>query len=248
MSGRGLTLRAGEIDLRDGDRWFRLHVDHLDLTPGQAVALTGASGSGKTLLLELLGLLRVPGQGTEYRWQGPSEQADLAALWARGARNPDLARMRGRLFGFVPQSGGLMPFLTVAENVALPQRVNNCEAPGWCTALLERLGLADVAGLMPGALSIGQRQRAAIARALAHRPPFVIADEPTAALDPDSADVVLQLFLEMADDQGSGVILSSHDVERVAGFGLQRLHLETESDTPGLVISRLSKAAEGAEC
>lgn len=234
-----LTLRNGIVDLSDGDRRFRLELEQLELRAGQAVVLTGASGSGKTLMLELLGLLRAPGAGTEYHWQQGATRVDLGGLWARGPRNPDLAQRRGRLFGFVPQSGGLMPFLSVAENVALPQRLNDCEDAAWCAALLERLGLADVAGLMPGALSIGQRQRTAIARSLAHRPPFVIADEPTAALDPDSADGVLALFLEMAAEQGSGVILSSHDVDRVTGLGLARLHLDVDAEASGRVVSRL---------
>ncbi|MEY8827767.1 ABC transporter ATP-binding protein [Sedimentitalea sp. XS_ASV28] len=231
---RGLILTNGLIELRDGDRAFRLCVDRLALDPGQAVALTGASGSGKTLLLELLGLLRPPAAGTGFSCDG----RDLAALWGRGARNPELARMRGRTFGFVPQTGGLMPFLTVADNIALPQRVTGRADADWCAALQGRLGLADVAALMPAALSIGQRQRVAIARALAHRPPFVIADEPTAALDSDSADVVLELLLATAAEQGCGVILSSHDTTRIARFGMPRLMLGTHAEN-GVVTSRL---------
>jgi len=234
-----LNIDDGHVSMRDGDRAFRLQVDHLEIPAGRAVALTGASGSGKTLLLELLGLLRAPGAGTRYVWTG--QNVDLAALWRRGPRSAGLAHMRGRLFGFVPQTGGLMPFLTVLENIALPQRVNGCVDAAWCTALTERLGLADVAALMPGALSIGQRQRTAIARALSHRPPFVIADEPTAALDSDSADKVLDLLLETAREQGTGVILSSHDVERMDRFGITRLRLTTQLDD-GQVISRLGAA------
>lgn len=221
----GLYMRDGHVSLRDGDRQFRLQIDHLQVRPGQAVALTGTSGSGKTLLLELLGLLRAPGRGTRY----VCGDRDLAALWDRGARNTELAAMRGRLFGFVPQTGGLMPFLTVAENIALPQRVNGCPDAAGYAALIDRLGLNAVAALMPGALSIGQRQRVAIARALAHRPPFVIADEPTAALDNDSADGVLELLLETARQQETGVILSSHDIARIARFGVPRLHLTTRT-------------------
>ncbi len=202
------------------------------------MALTGASGSGKTLLLELLGLLRAPGAGTRYFWTN-AEQTDLAGLWVNGPRSAELARMRGRLFGFVPQSGGLMPFLTVKENIALPQQLNRCEDAAWCGELVERLGLGEVAKQLPGALSIGQRQRAAIARALAHRPPFVIADEPTAALDSETADVVLQLMLEAAREQGSGVILSSHDVNRIDRFEIPRLELSTSSDDGGRVVSTL---------
>lgn len=222
----GLTLQDGHVGLRDGDRVFRLLVDRLEIPAGRAVALTGASGSGKTLLLELLGLLRAPDKGTQYRYG----DLDLAGLWAGGARNADLAHTRGRLFGFVPQSGGLMPFLTVADNISLPQKVNDCVDAAWRDALMDRLGLGDVSDLMPGALSIGQRQRTAIARSLAHRPSFVIADEPTAALDSDSADGVLELFLEAASEQGSGVILSSHDTDRISRFGISRLHLSTNAD------------------
>lgn len=236
--GDGLRIRNGLIALSDGDRAFRLQIDHLDLDPGQAVALTGVSGAGKTLVLEMLGLLRAPGPGTRY----DLGDDDLAGLWAQGPRGADLARTRGRVFGFVPQSGGLMPFLTVAENISLPQRVNQCLDAGWTGDLIDRLGLAEVAALTPGALSIGQRQRTAIARALAHRPPFVIADEPTAALDPDSADTVLTLLLEIAAAQGTGVIVSSHDVARIDRFGIKRLALRVQTDPDGTVISRLEAA------
>lgn len=240
-----LRIERGRIDLSDGDRRFCLKVDDLTLTAGQAMALTGASGAGKTLLLELLGLLRAPGSGTVFRWTGgQGRDTDLAALWSRGARNPALARLRGRVFGFVPQTGGLMPFLNVAENVALPQQVNRCVDPAWARRLIDRLGLADVIAQRPGALSIGQRQRTAIARALAHRPDFVIADEPTAALDPDTADGVLDLLLETARDQGTGVILSSHDIDRMARFGIARRVLAVDACASGQVISRL----QGASC
>ncbi|MFK7754136.1 MAG: ABC transporter ATP-binding protein [Sedimentitalea sp.] len=241
----GLHIRDAQISLRDGDRAFRLSLEALTLQAGQAVALTGASGSGKTLLLELLGLLRAPGAGTGYDWvDDQGAKSDLAGLWQKGARTPELAQKRGQVFGFVPQTGGLMPFLTVAENVALPQRLNKVEDPAWVRDLLDRLGLGEVTRLLPGALSIGQRQRTAIARSLAHRPPFVIADEPTAALDPESADKVLELLLETARDQGSGVILSSHDIDRIARFGITRITLGTSTQKDGSVLSTL----EGPPC
>ncbi len=239
MSG-ALELREASVALRDGDRAFRLEVARLDLEPGRAVALTGASGSGKTLLLELLGLLRAPGAGTRMTWEG----TDLAALWAAGPRSAELARKRGALFGFVPQTGGLMPFLSVAENIALPQRVCGRADAHWCGVLADRLGLGDVTALYPAALSIGQRQRCAIARALSHRPPFVIADEPTAALDPETADGVLSLLLDTAREGGCGVILSSHDLDRIARFELPRLTLDTRAGH-GTVTASLR---EGPPC
>ncbi len=233
-----LRMGAGGHALRDGNRLFRLVWDEITLTGGQAVALTGPSGSGKTLLLELLGLLRAPSAGVAYEVVNGARH-DLAALWRQGARGRALAQMRGGLFGFVPQTGGLMPFLTVTENVALPQRITGRADPAWCADLIDRLGLGPVAGLRPGALSIGQRQRVAVARALAHRPPFVIADEPTGALDPESADRVLTLLLETAAAQGSGVILSSHDLDRIGRFGIPRLTLAVAPGRAGEVISRL---------
>lgn len=232
-----LVLENARIALSDGDRSFTLRVDAARLETGEIVALTGASGAGKTLMLELVGLLRAPADGTLFRHAAQ----DLAALWAHGARSGALAEARGALFGFVPQTGGLMPFLTVAENIALPQKIVGLRDEARISGLIERLGLGDVRRLMPGALSIGQRQRTAIARALSHRAPFVIADEPTAALDPDSADTVLQLFLEAARQDGTGVLLSSHDLDRLSRFDLPRWTLQVTA-SGAEVESRLESA------
>lgn len=233
-----LHMTDGRISLSDGDRRFEVHVPELQLNAGQAVALTGTSGSGKTLILELLGLLRAPDAGTAFR----VGNVDVAALWRDGPRNPKLAETRGQVFGFVPQSGGLLPFLTVAENIRLPQQVCDRVDPDWCQALMVRLGLSDQATQYPASLSIGQRQRTAIARALSHRPQIVVADEPTSALDPTSADEVLALLLETAADQGAGVILSSHDLDRMKRHAIAQRSLVVTPGPP--VISRL----EGEAC
>ncbi|GGH21295.1 putative ABC transport system ATP-binding protein [Cribrihabitans marinus] len=231
--GAGLCIRNGRVSLGVRGRGFEVQVAELEIAPGHAVALTGESGSGKTLVLELLGLLRAPGPGMAYTCAGQ----DLAGLWAAGPRSAALARSRGRVFGFVPQTGGLVPFLTVADNIALPQRLTGRVDTGWCATLIDRLGLDGTAGLYPGDLSIGQRQRTAIARALAHRPPVVIADEPTAALDPARADAVLALLLETAQEGGSTLILSSHDTPRLERLGIDRLSLHVTPGEPP--VSRL---------
>ncbi|MGC9418087.1 MAG: ABC transporter ATP-binding protein [Rhodovulum sp.] len=234
------------VSLTDGERGFRLEVPRLRIGPGEAVGLTGPSGTGKTMFLEVLGLLRRPDGGGRYALGGEDgSRHDLAALWSRPAA---IAPLRGRLFGFVPQTGGLLPFLTLAENVALSQRICRRPDPGWVTTLIDRLGLAGVAGLRPDRLSIGQRQRAAIARALAHRPRFVIADEPTAALDPDNAADAMALLFEAAGTSGSAVIVSSHDLDLLDRFALTRYRLALDPDRPhGHPVSRLHPLSDGAD-
>lgn len=227
--------------LRDADRTFRLEIADFQMQPGTVVALSGPSGSGKTLVLELLGLLRRPDLPARFHFarEGRAD-TDLAGLWQ--GTGTALASTRGRLFGFVPQSGGLLPFLTVAENIGLTQRIAGTEDPTWVDGLMQRLNITAVRNLRPGALSIGQRQRTAVARALAHRPAFIFADEPTAALDPDASEAVMQLFLDLATETGCGVFLSSHDLDLVLRHGIPRLSMRVETVGTS-VISRL----EGGE-
>ncbi|WP_169583427.1 ATP-binding cassette domain-containing protein [Rhodobacter capsulatus] len=224
--------------LSKGGRSFTLRVEALELVSGEVLCVTGASGTGKTLFLELLSLLRAPEPPARYRWTDLDlRQTDLARLWLSGPRGTGLARMRGALFGFVPQAGALVPFLSVRANVALTQEISGRRDPARVAALLDRLGLTALADLPPSALSIGQRQRVSIARALAHCPAFVIADEPTAALDPDAADAVMQLLLDTAREDGAGVVLSSHDLARVERLGTRRLEFVARELRPGLVRS-----------
>lgn len=232
-----LSIGTLSTRLTDADRRFALDVANLDIDSGAVLAVTGASGTGKTLFLELMGLLRAPEPGAAFAWHGPDGTVDLAALWAKGPRNPALARLRGQLFGFVPQTGALVPYLSVTENVTLTQDIAGRRDPARAAQLLDRLGLGGVARLAPAALSIGQRQRVAIARALAHRPAFVIADEPTAALDPEAADAAMDLLLSIATAEGTGIILSSHDLGRLDRLGLPRLNFSARSRVPGDVVA-----------
>lgn len=233
-----LTAEGLAVSLSDAERRFRLELSGLSLTPGQAVGITGPSGTGKTLMLEVLGLLRAPDPGGRYLL---ADGRDLTALWQ--GRRAGLAALRGETFGFVPQTGGLMPFLTVTENVALSQRVVGREDPARVADLLAALGLSHVAGAHPAILSIGQRQRVAIARALAHRPRVVIADEPTAALDPASAADAMALLLDRTAADGAALILSSHDHGLLERVPLTRYALAI-AETEGTIVSQLSRVSE----
>lgn len=206
----GLARTNGE-----GPGAFVLEVDRFVLRAGEAVAVAGPSGSGKSTLLDLAALAVPPDRATSLSLAG----TDAAALWRSGDGDA-LARLRARGIGYVLQTGALLPFVTVRANIALPQRLSGREDEGRIAALAGTLGIAGTLGRKPGALSVGQRQRAAIARALSHRPALVLADEPTAALHPEMADTVLDLLVRETAAAGAALLLATHDPERALRFGL----------------------------
>ena len=245
-----LEINDLSITLGDAERRFTLHTGDWSIAAGEVIGLTGPSGTGKTLLLELLGLLRAPDAG-RYRTvplSGTAPAQDFSAFWRSTQSMALCAGARAGFFGFVPQAGGLLPFLTVAENVELSQRISDRPDRDWLNALLSELGLTQIAHLRPGALSIGQRQRVAIARALAHRPFCVIADEPTAALDPDTAQAAMRLLIDAAQAGGTATLLSSHDYPTLAKFPMRRMGLEITSapQDPNVISTLVPLATQEA--
>jgi len=126
-----------------------------------------------------------------------------------------------RYLGYVLQTGGLLPFLSAIDNIMLASKVLNVvhERAKAISSICGRLGITPLLRKFPSALSVGERQRVAIARALAHKPTVILADEPTAALDPTHASLVMKLFLEIARDEGSTFIVVSHDQRLVSELG-----------------------------
>jgi putative ABC transport system ATP-binding protein len=186
-------------------------LDGIDLrvAPGEFVAIMGPSGSGKSTLLNVLGALDRPDTG-RYRLA----RDEISALDDDAASD-----VRNRRIGFVFQSFHLLPRLTVLENVLLPQRYARHADPGAAeraVALLERIGLGQRIGHLPGQLSGGQLQRAAIARALLNQPALLLADEPTGNLDSRSAADVLELLRELHAG-GQTLVLVTHDPAIAAG-------------------------------
>lgn len=186
-------------------------LDGIDLrvAPGEFVAIMGPSGSGKSTLLNVLGALDRPDTG-RYRLA----EDEVSALDDDAASD-----VRNRRIGFVFQSFHLLPRLTVLENVLLPQRYARRADPGAAAravALLERIGLGQRIGHLPGQLSGGQLQRAAIARALLNQPALLLADEPTGNLDSRSAADVLALLHELHAG-GQTLLLVTHDPAIAAG-------------------------------
>ena len=184
-----------------------LHDISLSVQPGEIVILTGPSGSGKTTLLTMLGGLRAAQCGSLRILGSELLHADRTTL----------TRLR-RQVGFIFQAHNLLPYLTALENVRVGLEVH----PDWlergrpamderCAVMLAEVGLAERSGYYPEKLSGGQKQWVAIARALAPQPQLLLADEPTAALDKDSGRMAVELFRQLADEQGAAIVMVTHD-------------------------------------
>ncbi|MGF1729159.1 lipoprotein ABC transporter ATP-binding protein LolD [Photobacterium proteolyticum] len=175
---------------------------------GEMVALCGPSGSGKSTLLNILGLLDRDYQGEVLFGETTS------ALQPAPQSSADAARFRRSQLGFVFQRFNLVPVMTALENVAYPLHLNGCskqEQQQKATEMLERVGLGKWLHHRPDHLSGGQQQRVAIARALVHRPSLVIADEPTASLDSQTANAVVEIMKDLGHEIGTTFIVATHD-------------------------------------
>lgn len=186
----------------------------LDLAPRDVVAILGPSGSGKTTLLHLLGGLDRPTSGEIY-W------GDLAV---HGAGQRTLAKRRASGVGLVFQHHYLLSDLTALENVLLPGSITGSVDAPRARELLARIGLEARADHRPDKLSGGERQRVAVARALYAGPPLILADEPTGSLDRHNARAVYELLVELAREEGSAVLMVTHDEGLVADVDA-RYHL-----------------------
>lgn len=188
----------------------------LELAEGEAVAVLGPSGSGKSTLLHLLGGLDRPTAGTIY-WGG-------FPVHEHSPR--DLAGRRARYVGLVFQNHYLLPDFTLLENVTMPSRILGDPDDGRARDLLTRVGLAGRLDFFPSSVSGGERQRTAVARALALKPRLILADEPTGSLDHERAEEVLGLLLELTREAGTALVVVTHDERLVKREGVRRLRLE----------------------
>jgi lipoprotein-releasing system ATP-binding protein len=205
LEARDLVRDLGEA----GSKTRVLHGVSIGIRRGELLALTGHSGSGKSTLLYLLGAIDRPDSGTVL-----FEDVDLGAL-----DDDERAAFRGAKLGFVFQFHFLLPEFSIAENIALPMLRNGVsadDAMDRARAALDWVGLADYAHRRPGQLSGGQAQRAAVARATAHDPKLILADEPTGSLDTKNADAVFKLLSSLARERGSTVVVVTHDTDLAA--------------------------------
>jgi len=205
----GLSKRYGEGDTAVD----ALKEVNMSVAPGEVVGLVGPSGAGKSTLLKCLGAVIEPTQG---RMTLGGE-----VIYENGWKIPDLRMLRRDRIGFIFQAPYLIPFLDVTDNVALlPMLAGrpNGEARTRALELLRALDVAHRAKAQPSELSGGEQQRVSIARALANRPPVILADEPTAPLDSERAMAVMRILNQMASQYQTAIIVVTHDEKIIPTF------------------------------
>lgn len=204
------------IELKNINKYYRndeesLHVlkdNNLKADAGEMIAIMGPSGSGKSTLINLLGFI-----DTKFEGQYLFEEENLVAT-----TDDRLSKTRNQMVGFVFQNFSLIENYTVYENVELPLLYNGHgfhQTKEKVMSALEKVGIADKAEKRPRQLSGGQQQRVAIARALINQPKFIIADEPTGALDTHTSNEIMELFKELNRRDHATIFLVTHDPEVV---------------------------------
>lgn len=222
-----LTAQGLRKTLRDGERVFELVVSSFEINPGDRIAIVGSSGSGKTTALDMIALASAPDDMSRFDLHEDGRVHDLAHFHRKN-QDSKLSALRASFFGYVLQTHSLFPFLTVEENIELSLDLAGVKGRGHIDQLLKWLGLDVPLRARPSALSVGQRQRVAVARALIHQPGILVADEPTSALDPLSAERTMTLCVQYQKHFNGSIILVTHDralAER-HGFTILPIHLE----------------------
>lgn len=200
-----------------GGNLFELTIPVFVAHAGEFIAIVGESGCGKSTLLDILALIMQPTSAERFEIHIPGQDWSYEVM---SMSEPELAAVRRARLGYVLQTGGLLPFLSVQDNISLPCKINGLrDSKDHFARLVSNLKISDQLTKKPQFLSGGQRQRAAIARALAHQPCIVLADEPTAAVDKVTAVEIRDTFKELTRQMGVALLMVTHDerlVEDVA--------------------------------
>ena len=238
MTAAALELEGLSIVRETRESSLRLEVERFWLNRGEAAALTGRSGCGKSTFLDILAMVLWPDR-VKRMWvrtpQGPMR--DVTSVLNERLR-AEAARIRAATCGYVLQTGGLLPFLTVRQNAMAADPAGLLSRKAMQDRIVDLAAKLRIAAKLdehPGALSVGERQRAAILRALAKGPTVLLADEPTANLDPETSRKSLDLLLAAARESDSAVFVVSHDHALIRESGLPEWTLSTSEAGTGVV-------------
>ncbi|MCM2360996.1 ABC transporter ATP-binding protein [Pseudomonas sp. SR18] len=232
-----LNLSAVHKSRGVGSQRYSLVIPALHLRAGEQLAIVGPSGCGKSTLLDLLALVLAPDQVGQFDFNA----VDIGGLW-RADQQSRLAQLRSQHLGYVLQTGGLLGFLDVRGNIALSRQLLGLEDDGSVARLAQQLEISDQLAKKPSALSVGQRQRVSCARALAHAPQLVLADEPTASLDPLNAERVMHALLTQAREHRAACVIATHDEPLARASGLLIRRISCRRDADGGVTATLGEA------
>lgn len=214
ISLRGISKTYGQPP----SEFHALRDVSVDASAGEMLLLMGPSGSGKTTLLSIMGCILSPTSGA----------MQIAGADVTTMNRHQLARVRLTHIGFIFQEYNLFPALTVLDNLLVTLRLRNLtgnKARATALAHLDAVGLSDKTGLYPETLSGGQKQRLAIARSLVGDPDIILADEPTAALDSENGQRVMELMRTLCREHRKAVVIVTHD-QRIRGFASRVAFIE----------------------
>ncbi|SFV63701.1 ABC transporter, ATP-binding protein [hydrothermal vent metagenome] len=219
-----------------GGATFILEVPNFQVNSGEFVGIIGPSGCGKSTFLDMLALILKVDSAKRFELYADSKKPiNLAKL-----NDARLATIRKRYIGYILQSGGLLPFLTVRENILLSGRLNGVDIPNrHFFELMERLGISGEVDKKPQYLSGGQRQRVAIARAIIDKPLLILADEPTASVDRPTALEIRDQFKTLAKENNLTLLMVTHDTEMVEGHSDRIFEFDLQKSGKNSTISRV---------
>ena len=222
MSESILDIQDLEVSRGGVGQAYEVSLSSLVLEAGDVAAIVGPSGCGKSTLLEAIGLLLEPRLVKRFQLVDFDIAQDMtSSLRERESR---WSRIRQHCLGFVPQNGGLLPFLNVRDNIELPRKMVGLNgSDSLLEEVIERLQLSPLMHRSPAQLSIGERQRVSFVRAIAHRPKLLLADEPTAALDPVLAQELFSLIVEIASAFKVAALIVTHEWSLVEAVGIKSI-------------------------
>ena len=232
-------LKGISISREKGGVTFRLEIPDLTIYSGEFIGVIGSSGCGKSTFLDILGLILSIDSAERFRLS-VKQKNTIFRQEVSSLSDKRLADIRREHIGYILQSGGLLPFLSVHENILLSEKLNNRNITHESFyKLVSLLGIQGQINKKPQYLSGGQRQRVAIARALIHNPAIILADEPTASVDKPTAIEIRDQFKKLAKAYGSSVLMVTHDTDMVEHESDRLFTFEVNKVSDTLVVSKV---------